>query len=95
MVQKEIVRPNNIRAVEKYLGRKNYFPTSEIVSLYNLTPNPAGLQYSKGEGKDVFRILCDRYPLAKNYKGWGDIYYSMRNYFPVRKEPIETIKIDK
>ena len=89
----ETVRPQNLRAVEKFLGRKTNNPTAEIVKTFHLTPHPSGLQYSSGKADEVFKILCERYPYAKNYKGWNDLYYSMRNCFPVRKEPMKTVKV--
>ena len=52
----ETVRPQNLRAVEKFLGRKTNNPTAEIVKTFHLTPHPSGLQYSSGMADEVFKI---------------------------------------
>lgn len=83
----------NIRYVLCRLSEKEgkEFPTKEIEKTYKLKP-VEGYVMPRGDSAEVFQILCERYPQAKFYKGWSDIFNSLRNGNSVRTEPMKTIK---
>lgn len=84
--------PQNIRAVEKYLGELNLTPMKDVESVYQIKRYDENGDLIIGVSDDVFEMLKKRYPKACNYIGWTDIYMSMRNRHPLREEPLQIEK---
>ena len=83
------VTVTNIRKVERFFGGAPT-PRDQVEAKY-------GLQYDEKEGEThgdsvkVFQMLCDTFPMAKNYTAWSDILISVKDHKPVRTEPIKII----
>ena len=84
--QKEL-REQTVRTklqdIEVYLG---YEPSNydEMIRIYHLSAAKKGKPYL-GDPKEVFTILCERYPEANNYESLNDLYWSMKGDQPLRK----------
>lgn len=84
------VTPTNIRKVERFFEGAPT-PMDQVEAKY-------GLQYDEKEGEThgdsvkVFQMLCDTFPMAKNYTAWSDILISVKDHKPVRTEPVKIIR---
>jgi hypothetical protein len=84
------VTVTTIRKVERFFGGAPT-PMDQVEAKY-------GLQYDKKEAKTygdslkVFQMICDTFPMAKNYTAWSDILISIKDHKPVRTEPVKIIR---
>jgi hypothetical protein len=84
------VTVTTIRKVERFFGGAPT-PMDQVEAKY-------GLRYDKkaaetyGDSVKVFQMLCDTFPMAKNYTAWSDILISVKDHKPVRTEPIKIIR---
>lgn len=84
------VTVTTIRKVERFFGGAPT-PMDQVEAKY-------GLQYDEKEGGThgdsvkVFQMLCDTFPMAKNYTAWSDVLISVKDHKPVRTEPIKIIR---
>lgn len=86
------VTVRNIRMAEGYLdGKRPMTPTGEVEKKYGLKYDESELK-TYGDSVAVFQMLCDAYPMAKNYVAWGDLLQCIKDHKPVRTEPVKIIR---
>ena len=88
------VTVTNIRRAEKYLdpdGQQT--PVEKVEEKYGLKYDEKELK-SYGDSVDVFQKLCEKYPMAKNYVAWNDLYLCMNDRKPLRTTPVKVTKVE-
>ena len=86
------VTARNILRAENYLDAEiPKAPAGEVESKY-------GLKYDETENEKhgdsvlVFQLLCEKYPMARNYISWNDLFQCIKDHKPVRTTPIKIIR---